>query len=342
MKKKYYFLIFIIVIVFVKISLNDEDSLSGQVEDLIISNDSEILYNDLSEDEFKLLCDELDYNDIDDNIIGKPITKEILFGDFDGQKYTCGATEDYIEDLENYQNNYRIYRIYDKRKNNSFFIKDKDVIRIYGVITDVKTNYANGLEYPIIDMYYADYIRKWRESVDETKSIDEITEEREQEQSLVKAEQEYYASLNSDYNGISKNVLNMESLSEKEFKEKCDAMNFRKMADSTEDLTGRYIKIHIQLKSNKLFSDEEAKRKYLGDLVDIYNIDDNIWTGYLYNERGDNYTGELIYFYFANNNSYDIDSLAENDELVAYGRVIDYEMRDNLHNKFDFLIIYME
>lgn len=69
--------------------------------------------------------------------------------------------ESYIEYYPSYQHVYAIYNIFDCRFNKEYSIQSDDVVRIYGVITDIKTNYGNGLDYPVIDMYYADYIRQW-------------------------------------------------------------------------------------------------------------------------------------------------------------------------------------
>lgn len=114
----------------------------------------------ISEKDFKNNCVEIIYSDLDDEWIGKYVTKEILFTSTEQHEYQCASTESYIENLDGFQHVYTIYDIYDCRFDKSFPIYANDVIRIYGIITDIDTNYANGLEYPIIDMYYADYIRE--------------------------------------------------------------------------------------------------------------------------------------------------------------------------------------
>lgn len=305
-------------------------------------NESEITTTDLTEEEFRNMCIEVKYNDIDKEWIGKYVTKEILFTSSEQTEYQCASTEDYIEDYLEYQHSYRIYDIFDCRLDKSFPIYPNDVIRIYGIITDVKMNYANGLYYPIIDMFYADYIRKWREPIDDTKSIEEIKQERIAENEKIKAENEYFNSLNSDYTGITKNVENMETLSENEFKEKCDSMNFMDMVDSTEDLTGRYVKLHIKITDHKIFTKESGKRRHLGDLVDVYNIDDNVWYAKLFYERTEEYIGNIIWVYFVDNEIYDINSLKEDQELTVYGMILDYEVNKGFHNEFDFLTVYIE
>lgn len=70
-----------------------------------------------SEADFKASCIEVDYNDLDDTWIGKNVTKEILFTSSDKESYTCGATESYVEDFDDFQKTYNIYEIiflYDK------------------------------------------------------------------------------------------------------------------------------------------------------------------------------------------------------------------------------------
>lgn len=115
------------------------------------------------EADFKASCIEVDYNDLDNTWVGKNVTKEILFTSSEKEEYECASTESFIEDLDTYQHTYKIYDIKDCRYNKSYIIKASDVTRIYGTITEIHMNYANGLYCPVIDMYYADYIRKWKD-----------------------------------------------------------------------------------------------------------------------------------------------------------------------------------
>lgn len=146
------------------------------------SLEPEIDISDIPEEQFKDECLEIEYNDLSKEWIGKFVTKEILFTDSMQDEYVCASTEDYIEDYKEYQHTYRVYDIYDCRFDKSFPIYYYDVTRIYGEIIDIGCNYANGLDYPIINMYYADYIRKWRHDTDTSKSIDDIKKERIDEQ----------------------------------------------------------------------------------------------------------------------------------------------------------------
>ena len=130
---------------------------------------------------FKKACEEIIYNDLDKKWIGKYVTKEILFDATERSEkneYICGSTENYIEEISGFQKSYKVYDIFDCRFNKDFPMYSNDVIRIYGVITDVKMNYSNGLEYPIIDVYYVDYIREWRRSKKDSKTINELMRER--------------------------------------------------------------------------------------------------------------------------------------------------------------------
>lgn len=298
--------------------------------------------NALPEEDFKNICIEITYNDLSAEWIGKYVTKEILFTSTEQNEYKCASTESYVEDYSGYQNAYAIYDIFDCRFDKSFPIYSNDVIKIYGIITDVKMNYANGLYYPVINMYYADYIREWGKSEADSKSVDELIQERNAEKERINAENEYYNSLNSDYTGTTKNITDMESLSENEFKEKCDSMNFQDMVDSTEDLSGRYVKIHIKLTDHKIFTKESGKRNCLGELVDKYKINDNVWYGKLFYERTEEYIGDLIWVYFVENEEYELDNLKEGQELTVYGMVLNYEINNGFHNDFDFLVVYIE
>lgn len=294
------------------------------------------------EEQFKNACSEITYNDINKDWIGKYVTKEILFTSAEQNEYKCASTESYVEEYSGYQHVYAAYNIFDCRFDTSFPIHSNDVIRLYGIVTDVKTNYANGLYFPVIDMYYADYIRKWGNPVDDTKSVNELILERKAEKEKIEAENEYYDSLNSDYTGKTKNTPNMSSLSEANFKAQCDSMNFKDMTSATEDLSGRYVKIHTKLTSHKVFASEDAKRNQLDDLVDTYSINNNVWYSNLLYERTGKYVQNPILLYFANNSNYNIDNLKMEQELIVYGLVLNYSVNDGFHNEFDFLVVYIE
>jgi hypothetical protein len=313
-----------------------------QTESLSDSEISATKISSIPEQSFKDMCTEVIYNDLDDRWIGKYVTKEILFTSSENSEYKCASTESYVEELSGYQRSYAVYDIFDNRFDKSFPIYSGDVIRIYGIVTEVKMNYGTGLNYPIIDMYYADYIREWKHDEDPTKSIQELIEERNTEKEQREAENQYYNSLNSDYTGRTKNIDNMQDLLEEDFKEKCDSMNFNDMVNSVEDLTGRYVKIHVQLTNHMVFRFEEGKKKHLGDLADIYDIDDNIWYSKQFYERTNEYIGDLIWLYFVDNGTYNLDSLKKEQELTVYGMVLDYKINDGFHNQFDFLVFYIE
>lgn len=296
----------------------------------------------LPEEEFKNMCIEVTYNDLNTEWIGKYVTKEILFTSSEQNEYKCASTESYIEDYSDYQKTYAIYDIFDCRFDKTLPIYSYDVIKIYGVITDIKMNHANGLYYPVINMYYADYIREWGKSSNDSKSVDDLIQERIAEKERIAVENEYFNFLNSDYTGQTKNIADMELLSENEFKEKCDSMNFKNIVDSTEDLSGRYVKIHIKLTDHKIFTTESGKRNCLGDLVDKYKINDNVWYGKLFYERTEEYIGNFIWLYFVDDNDYDLESLKENQELTVYGMILNYKINNGYHNNFDFLVVYIE
>lgn len=137
---------------------------SDNINSVIEENVQENIPNSSdSEADFKASCIEVDYNNLDDTWVGKNVTKEILFTSSEKDEYECASTESFIEDLDKYQHTYKIYDIKDCRYDKSYIIKESDVTRIYGTITEIHINYANGLYCPAIEMYYADYIRKWKD-----------------------------------------------------------------------------------------------------------------------------------------------------------------------------------
>ena len=61
----------------------------------------------------------------------------------------------------------------------------------------------------------------------------------------------------------------------------------------------------------------------------------------MYNESVDAYNGDYFYTFFADDRISSIDSLKENDELIVYGIIINYE-NNNSNNTFDILALYIE
>lgn len=257
----------------------------------------EEIISSITEDSFKSNCKEIDYNDLDESWIGSFVTKELIFNASNTGEYKCGATEDFVEDVKVYQKTYKTYNIYDCRFDNSFPIFDNDVIKIYGVITDVRYNFANGLYFPIIDMYYIEYVREWRKPVDNEKSIDDIINERNEYIRKEKERIEYLDSLNSDYEGETKNVENMSDLDISEYISYCDKINYRDLY-SGEDFTGRHVSIHVQLFEHKIFTSEKGKENRLGKWTNIELVCDDVWKVTIYNERAEDYIADFGMLFF--------------------------------------------
>lgn len=319
------------------ITINEEpikSDLEQSVNDNYVKTISEI-----GEDDFKSNCVEITYNDLDEEWIGKYVTKEIIFGDLEVENNVCVATEDLIEELDGYQHSYRIYKINDVRLDKSFPINENDVIRVYGIIKDVNKNYANGLFYPVIDMYYVEYKRKWGDIVDETKDINEIIEEREKEKIRLKEEEKYYNSLNSDYSGTSKNVDAMDELSLGEYINCCDKLNYNDLY-SGEDFTGRYVAIHVQLFSHKIFTSEKGKENRLGDWTDIQFVQNDVWEITVYNEKAEDYIADFGTIYFLNKEDISPNNLKKGDKLIIYGQLINHPKET--YDDWEVLVRYYE
>lgn len=311
-----------------------------------IENDTafnEISLNTENEEEFKLKCEELVFKDIDKNTIGKYVTKELIFdgGTIQDGGYTlyeCGATEDFLEELGVYQKTYNVYRIKDYRIDKDFPIEGSDVMRIYGIVEDVSKSYKTGNYNPTINIYYAEYIRKYGEKAEDAKSEEEIKKEREENAK----ESEYKEDLNSDYTGISKNISNMDEMALVEYMMYCDAMNFKDIVNSNEDFTGRYVKLHVQVVEHKKFKNDEGKTNRLGEWVEIENVQDDVWYCKLYNEQSGEYVyskSKLNTIYFLDTESIDASILSKGDKIVVYGQLVKH---NDENGEFEMLVRYYE
>lgn len=296
-----------------------------------------------NEEEFKSSCEELILKNVDEDIIGKYVTKELIFGGGTVQEdghtlYKCGATEDFLEDLGVYQKTYNIYKIEDYRIQKDFPIEENDVMRIYGIVDDVSMSYQTGNYNPTIKIYYAEYIRRYGQKAEDAKNEEEIKKEREE----VAKELEYKDSLNSDYTGTTKNIDNMDELPLTEYMTYCDNMNLQDVVNSNEDFTGRYVKLHIQVSEHKKFNNDEGKTKRLGKLKKNENVQDDVWFCMLYNERVDEYVypkSEIDTLYFLNTESIDASALNKGDNLIVYGQFVAYDVENG---KFEMIVRYFE
>lgn len=292
------------------------------------------------EEEFKLKCNEIIFKDLSEAFIGEYVTKEIIIGSSttteDGIKiYECGATEDFLEEMDFYQKTYNVYRIKDYRIDNAFPIQGSDVMRIYGVIEDVSKSYHTADYNPTIKVYYADYVRQYGEKPEDAKSAEEIKEQREKEAE----EKEYKQSLNSDYTGATKNIENMNELPLEEYITYCDKMNYRDIT-SDEDLTGRHIAIHIQLFDELVFKSEQGKEKQLGSWIDISKVQDCVWDFLFYGELAEDYISDFGRMYFQNVENINPADLKKGTNLYIYGQVI--EMPAEYYDKMKILVRYYE
>lgn len=295
-----------------------------------------------NEDDFKEACKEIIFTNINENTVGEYVTKELVFGKSsileDGTTmYECGAVEDFIEGIE-YQKIYNIYRVKDFRLQKDFPLAGSDIMRVYGVIEDVSKSYNTGYYNPTIKIYYAEYIRRYGEDQDTAKSAEEIKKEREE----ASKELEYKDTINSDYNGMTKNVSNMEELSLSEYMDCCDNMNLQDVVNSNEDLTGRYVKLHIQVSDHKKFTNDEGKTNRLGDWTEIEYVQDDVWYCKLYNERVDEYVypkAKIDTLYFLNKNDIAASNLSKGDKLIVYGQLVKY---DSTYGQFEMLVRYFE
>lgn len=321
---------------------NENINYSENVENEIVSDETSSL-NIENEEKFKSLCEELVFKDINENTIGKYVTKELIFDGGTTQEdgytlYECGVTEDFLEDLGVYQKTYNVYRIKDYRIQKDFPIEGSDVMRIYGIVEDVSKSYKTGNYNPTIKIYYAEYIRRYGEKPEEAKSEEEIKKEREE---AVK-ELEYKDSLNSDYIGTTKNIDNMDELPLAEYMMYCDAMNLQNVVNSNEDFTGRYVKLHIQVSDHKKFKNDEGKTNRLGEWTKIENVQDDVWYCKLYNERVDEYVypkSKIDTLYFLNTESIDASALSIGDNLIVYGQFVKH---NDENGEFEMLVRYYE
>ncbi|MBR6535973.1 MAG: hypothetical protein IKT67_02120 [Lachnospiraceae bacterium] len=344
-KWKLYIVTLIVLLIFLffgKTADKREDKEDENKKDEVFSSveTPEIVYDSVA---FKMACEEIIYNDIDESYIGKYVTKELVAFEHkepeDGCRvYTGAALEDFIEDLDAFQNTYRVYKLRDYRLWDDYDMQSEDIMRVYGIVEDITYNQKNGKNVPIIRMYYADYIRQYGEKPEQAKNLEEIEEER-------KAEEEEYAkkdAINSDYTGVTKNIEGMSELPLEDYIQYCDSMCMYDIVSSKYALTGRHVKIHVKTSYGERFTGDEAKRKYLGQWESPENIHDNVWNCVLYNERSESYvlpTSRYVFLYFKNTEDMDVLSLKKGTEIIAYGQIVKHNVDDD---RLEVLVRYYE
>lgn len=297
----------------------------------------------LGEEEFKTLCSEIIYNDISEQAVGKYVYKDLFNWQIreSGDRYLCNAIEDFIEDLKVYQKTYRNYEIIDCRYDGSFPIEDSDILRVYGIVDSVSESYFTGGYNPTIKMYYIEYIRKYGKEP-EDKTMDEIGDERVARNEQIRQEIEYKNSLNTDYNGETKNIDGMEELPLDEYKSHCDEMNYSNLTNG-EDLTGRYVAIHVQTSSHKIFKSDDGKKKWIGEWIEPESICDDFWFCKIYSERAEDYIMPFAHtetLYFLNIESIEPGKMKKENNLIIYGKVISFDM--NNQGDMEVLVRYYE
>lgn len=285
---------------------------------------------ELSEAEYKELCEEINYNDIDENYVGKHICKEILWDNYEENGiYTCAALEDFNEEFNFYQHTYRIYKILDCRNDKDFPLESNDIVKIYGEIIDTSKHFHSGLYIPKVKVYYIEYIRKWKEEP-EDKTIEDIATDRYEEYKKIEEENAYKNSLNTDYNGETKNIEGMNELPLNDYIAHCDKLNYSNLTNG-EDYTGRYVSIHVQLYGHKVFSGIQGKINKVGNWYVPEDINDDVWTCKLYSELAESYilpSGHFQTLYFANIDNEKIKKLNKEENLVIYGQIIKFNPKE--------------
>lgn len=281
----------------------------------------------MTEEEFKGLCSEFVYSHVGKDSIGKYVYKDLCSWSTKEEKYdfVCAGEEDYIKNIGGIQRTYRVYGIIDCRYDKSFPISWVDVIRVYGIVDDVFYNYGNGLYAPIIKIYYIEYIGEVGKEPDE-RPMEEIGEERRLQTEKRQKDIDYKNSLNTDYDGTTKNVEDMDSLDLDEFISKCDEMDYKNLTEAT-DLTGRYIKIHVQTSSHMRFKLERGKENRVGEWADSSKVQDDVWYCRLYNEQSENYTYAASHYhtlYFLNAENIKPGELKKGENIIVYGQIIKF------------------
>lgn len=322
-----------------------EEIIKSENNDIEIKEQETKTYikENLSEEEFKDLCSEIIYNEISEQSIGEYVYKDLFNWQIkeSSDRYLCSAIEDFIEDLKGYQKTYRNYKVIDCRFDNSFPIENDDIIRVYGIVESVSQSYFTGGYNPTIKAYYIEYIRKYGKEP-ENKTIEEIKEERIAANEKIRQEIEYRNSLNTDYNGETKNIEGMQELPLEEYISYCDKLNYSNLTNG-EDLTGRYVAIHVQASSHKIFKNDDGKKKWIGEWVEPESICNDFWYCKLYSERAEDYIMPFAHtetLYFLNVEDIEPDKIKEESNLIIYGQIIDFDL--NNYGDMEILVRYYE
>lgn len=278
------------------------------------------------------------YSQVDKNLIGKKVYQEFAVLSVEKNEIRC-CTMDYIdEEYKDYRNIYAICVINDTRELENIIVKPNDVVYIEGIVVDVYPNNGNGLYTPEINATTIKYIRELFHTKEEAVSEEELQKKRLAERDEFEAK----INANSNYSGISKNIDNMDILSDDEIMMYSDEVNFRDMENIREeqgDMNHRFVKIHLKISNHKRMQKDERKAEIATAALTNSAICSDYFLSRQFNESiQDYYDGPVIGVYFKEGIK-GVEKLHDKDEIVVYGQIINYETE---YGAFDILVSIIE
>ena len=118
--------------------------------------------------------------------------------------------------------------------------------------------------------------------------------------------------------------LDIDDLSEDEYKEYCKELWYDDIFFSDESLKDNSVKLHLYIEERKFFKYESIYNGMVGDFVNQYNIQREFLTCGVLRRDTDSYVGGQISMYFSDDGNYKASDFETGKKIIIYGDIVDY------------------
>lgn len=135
--------------------------------------------------------------------------------------------------------------------------------------------------------------------------------------------------------------VDMDSLSEEEYKEKCTEMWYEDITFSKEDLEGEYVKVDLYVEDQGIM---DPYNSLIYDKIKEYNLSTSCCLTGIYSKDTDSYgSGGDVGIMFSDDYGFKSSDYVPGTYLTIYGKIIDYGIdRWSGHNSAWFMPKYIE
>lgn len=114
----------------------------------------------------------------------------------------------------------------------------------------------------------------------------------------------------------------MDSLSEEDYKSKCNELFYDEVFFGEENMEGEYVKIHVFFSEKMFFDSDSNYNDTLSNMIDEYNLNRDFFNCCVLRKDTDSYVGQHIEVLFSDNYSLSPGDYEEGQKAIIYGKVI--------------------